>query len=159
MKYVWLALALVLVTIMSIFFNIVGGPTIVTEYLKHEQSEDLDFTFSYCVGESESEESVDSIEWGSGRVTIDVTLKPNCGTTWLFGDYRLKGNELVLGYKSIMPGLIACDCPYKATYEISGLEKKKYEIKLKEYAFIYKNPLVYKLFVGEVDDHVQIESL
>ena len=156
----WLCLALIVVISFAAIFNLFSGPVIVAEIFKHQQSEDLDLSFAYCRNESGARESIDSLSWSSGGLKIEATLTPGCGTTWLFGDYRInEDNELLLGYKSISPYTLACVCPYKVTYEISDIEKRDYTIRFKEYAVISKAPMIYKWIVGDVDDYVSVGEL
>jgi len=157
LKFSLIGLALVLAGMLVLLFHLAAGATVIQEYFYHEAPEELDFSFSYCRANSQANES--KIIWQEDVAVIDVTLSPNCGTSWLFGNYKvLESGTLVLGYKSIVPSIIGCDCGYPATYRITGLEKKGYEIELREYAFINKAPWLLRSWIEMGPDVVEIEE-
>lgn len=145
--------------VVALLFHLVAGATIVEEYFHHEAPDELDFSFSYCRADSQAEDHTSKIVWQDEVAVIDVTLSPNCGTSWIFGDYKVhESGTLVLGYKSIVPSILGCDCGYPATYRIAGLEKKDYEIEFREYAVIHKVPWLLRSWMDMGPDIVEIEE-
>lgn len=159
LKYSLIGLAVICAGALALLFHLAAGATIVVEYFHHEEPDELDFSFSYCHADPQTEDSTSKIEWKDGVAIIDVTLSPNCGTSWVFGNYKVdESGTLVLGYKSIAPSIIGCDCGYPATYRIAGLEKRDYEIELREYAFINKVPWLLRSWMEMGPDIVEIEE-
>lgn len=156
LKYVVILFLALLGLVGIVIFDLFGGPTIVQEYISHKQPENLSFSFSGCESSTYPPEAVDNTSWVGDTLNIDVTITPNCGTTWLFGSYKQVGSdELILGYKTIAPSFVGCNCDFKAKYSISGLEKKDYKIKIKEYSFINKVPKSLRMVYGIGDDIVE----
>ncbi|MBK1853322.1 hypothetical protein FE845_18420 [Marinobacter sp. 1-4A] len=159
LKYSLIGLAVLLACVLALLFHLAAGPTIVEEYFNHEAPDDLDFSFSYCSADSQDADDTSKIVWQEDVAIVDVTLSPNCGTSWIFGNYKvLESGKLVLGYKSIVPSIIGCDCGYPATYRIAGLEKRDYEIELREYAFINRTPWLVRSWVETGPDIVETEE-
>lgn len=161
-KWKWVAcvIGIVIVAFIALIFDLAGGPTIVQEYIRHDKPENLSFSFSGCNDSTYPPEAVDSTSWAGDTLTVDVTITPNCGTTWLFGSYKIVGeNDLILGYKTIAPTFIACNCDYTATYQISGLDKKNYNITIKEYAFINRYPASLRMLFDIGPDIVEVGDL
>lgn len=160
LKWTGALFALLVLVVAGMAFEVLGGPVIVQEYLRHEQPDNLSFSFSRCEGHG-PRSGPDSVQsWSGDTLRVDVNITPNCGTTWLFGSYRLQGeDELVLGYKSIVPGFVACDCNFKAAYEIAGIEKKDYRVTVREYALINRVPLLVRALIEGSEDLVWVEEL
>src|SRR5690554_6045006 len=159
LKYSLIGLAVPLACVLALLFHLAAGPTIVEEYFNHEAPDDLDFSFSCCSADSQDADDTSKIVWQEDVAIVDVTLSPNCGTSWIFGNYKvLESGKLVLGYKSIVPSIIGCDCGYLATYRIAGLEKRDYEIELREYAFINRTPWLVRSWVETGPDIVETEE-
>lgn len=157
LKISLISLAFVLAGMLAILFHLAAGATVIQEYSRHQKPDELDFSFSYCDENSPANEN--KIVWQEDVAVIDVTLSPNCGTSWIFGNYKvLESGTLVLGYKSIVPSVIGCNCRYPATYRIAGLEKKDYEIELREYAFINKVPWLLRSWIEMGPDVVEVEE-
>lgn len=159
LKYSLIGLAVLLAGVVALLFHLVAGATIVEEYFHHKAPDELDFSFGYCRADTQAEDHTSKIVWQDDVAVIDVTLSPNCGTSWIFGDYKVhEPGTLVLGYKSIAPSILGCDCGYPATYRIAGLEKKDYEIELREYAVINKVPWLLRNWMDIGPDIVEIEE-
>lgn len=157
LKFSLIGLTVILAGLLTLVFHLAAGATILREYFQHEAPDELDFSFSYCNADSQLDEG--GIEWEGDVAVIHVILSPNCGTSWIFGNYKaVEPGTLVLGYKSIVPSIIGCDCGYPATYRITGLEKGEYEIELHEYAFINKVPWLLRHFIDMSADIVEIEE-
>ncbi|MDH0097446.1 hypothetical protein L1F06_023380 [Ectopseudomonas hydrolytica] len=156
LKYLSWALGALFSLTAVILFHLAGGGTIVHEYFRHDPPEELEFSFGLCESEPRKPTRPEEILWKENTATINVILSPNCGTTWLLGNYKVEeGSKLVLGYKSIVPSIIGCDCNYPATYRIKGLENKEYEIELREYAFINKVPWLMQK-IADMDQDIVI---
>lgn len=160
-KWKWIAIlgGTLFASITGFGFDIAGGPTIVREHISHSKPDNLSFSFSRCNGSSHSIDTVDKASWNMGSLTIDVVVTPNCGTTWLLGSYKIVDeSELILGYKTISPALIGCNCDFKATYQIHNLDRRDYNITIKEYAFINKAPKTLRMLYDIGPDIVEIEE-
>ncbi|MCC6076665.1 hypothetical protein ACFPTX_02925 [Pseudomonas sp. GCM10022188] len=156
LKYLLLAVPL---TAAGLFFHLVGGATIVQEYFWHDAPEELGFSFDFCSRGTNEHPGVREIVWNKDTAIINTVLAPNCGTTWLFGNYKVEGgNKLILGYKSIVPSLTACNCNYRAIYRVEGLERKEYEVEIREYAFINKTPWLMRVMMEMDPGIVEIEE-
>ncbi len=159
LKYSMIGLAFLLAGVLALLFHLAAGATIVKEYFQHEEPDELDFSFSYCRADAQAEVNISKISWQDDVAVIDVTLSPNCGTSWIFGNYKVHDSgTLVLGYKSIIPSIIGCDCGYPATYRIAGLEKRDYDIELREYAFINRVPWLVRSWMEIGPDIVEIQE-
>lgn len=131
----------------------------VSEYFKHESPAELAFSFSYCSAGNKLGGNPAAINWQGEVAVIDVAISSNCGTTWIFAGYKLEEpGKLVLGYKSIVPWVIGCNCSYPATYRITGLEKRDYKIELREYAFINEVPWLVRSMMDVMPDIVEVEE-
>lgn len=156
LKWISVAAGVLLLFIMGIAFDVVNGPVIVREYLDHDQPDGLSFSFSRCSESSHSVDTVKSTRWDHGVLTVDAVVTPNCGTAWLLGSYKVVDDDrLVLGYKTIAPGLVACHCDFAVSYEIHGIARREYRIELEEYAFIHKIPAMARMLGYEEEDIVE----
>ncbi|WP_420590513.1 hypothetical protein [Bacterioplanoides sp.] len=136
-------LSLILLIVSLLSFDLIGGPTIISEYSNHNQHKSLSFSFSWCEEEVTSKNQVISTQWKHSSLIIKTTLTPNCGTTWLFGNYRMtNSNEIILEYKPIVPNVVGCNCAFRATYVIDGLNQKDYEILIVPEEPVIELPLI-----------------
>ncbi len=142
-----------IVIALSFFFYVSGGRLIIGEYIKRDNNENLSFSFSRCSDDSGGRNEVLSSEWLTNeKILVKGIANPNCGTTWLFGDYRVKGNSLTLVYSPVSVFALACVCSYQVEYEVSGLEKKDYEIRLSEENEIHEEPTFLYWLMGVYDE-------
>ena len=139
-------IVIVTLTLSGLIFHFSAGETIVSEYLTREQKENLEFSFGLCRDEFAYKNEITSSYWSKGgTLSVKGTATPNCGTTWIFGDYELTGEDLTLSYSPIMGSLVGCVCGYPVEYEIEGLEKREYNISLIELGGVYKQPMLLKM--------------
>ena len=118
---------------------------IISEYFSHEQAPNLDFEFHNCFsGPSRNPQEVKSLDWQNGKLQIEANLTPNCGTTWVYGNYELEGDKIELQYTSILSTAYGCLCDIEAVYEIEGLEQRDYKISIKETKWVFQD--LYWLF-------------
>ena len=130
----------------SLLFYALAGPTIVAEYVSRDSNENLDFSFEYCESEIKQKKPLLSRWVGENTLLVTGVATPNCGTSWIFGDFEVSEDNLTLTYSPVMHSLFACFCNYDVEYKITNLERREYNIKLAESGGIYKEPeLLYKL--------------
>ncbi|MFT5260714.1 MAG: hypothetical protein ACI810_002469 [Gammaproteobacteria bacterium] len=140
-KIITLIIATIAFMGLFLVFHLSSGEVIFSEYLNRDHHDDLDFDFSYCVDESAYKNRITDSHWGKdGVFSIKGTAAQNCGTTWIFGGYELEGDNLILNYTPIISSLFACVCGYPVEFEITGLEKREYNITLIEKGGVYKQP-------------------
>jgi len=84
-------------------------------------------------------EGVRSQTWrGDDTLFVEAVLIENCATRPSAGNYTVQGDRIALSYalhqpvaniegKSV-PIRTACDCPYRLTYEITGLPRADYRV-------------------------------
>jgi hypothetical protein len=127
--------------VLSFLFYVLSGHLIIKEYITRESNPNLSFSFNHCSESGDGMDRVISSEWLSDdRLIIKGIVNPNCATTWLFGDYRINENSLSLIYSPVSMYFMACVCSHKVEYEISGIERKEYEIQFLEEGEIYEEP-------------------
>ncbi len=85
-------------------------------------------------------EGIRSRAWrDDGTLFLEAVLIENCGTPPREGDYTINGNTIALSYRleappvykldgKIVPMLAACNCPYRLTYELSGIPRADYHV-------------------------------
>lgn len=85
-------------------------------------------------------EGIRSQTWrADGTLFLEAVLIENCATPPKLGDYTVKGNMISLSYRLAPPpvakidgksviGLAACNCPYRLTYEITGVPRGDYSV-------------------------------
>ncbi|NIB44797.1 hypothetical protein HBA55_34775 [Pseudomaricurvus alkylphenolicus] len=134
-----LGLILTLATALAVFvFNVMAGPTILGVYFGGELNDNLRFSFERCDDQEDAwKDSISRKYWNGNTLIVEGYAVPNCGTTWLFGDYHLDGNHISLIYKPIMPSLAACVCAFDVEYQIAGLEKGDYTLSIAEEGGIF----------------------
>ena len=134
------ASTIIVVLVAAVLFYSNAGPAIVSEYASRTSKDNLDFSFGFCGDELASEKPLSSNWIDENTLLVTGTATPNCGTSWIFGDYAVDENNLTLTYKPVMPYLFACICNYDVEYEITNLERREYNIKLVESEGIYQEP-------------------
>ena len=68
-------------------------------------------------------------------LVVEGYVNTFCGGAIIKGSYLIEGNDLILEYDIKITGAITlCNCPHKVIYEISELEKKDYNIILRQLA-------------------------
>ncbi len=146
------AIGLILIQVIALgafVFHIMAGPTILDIYLDGKFKEDLSFTFKRCDDDKGIwKDSISEKYWEGDDLIVRGYAVPNCGTSWMFGDFHLSGDHLSLKYKPIMPALAACVCAYDVTYQISGLEKKEYTLSIGEEGGIFVEDSWYYKLLG-----------
>ncbi|MFT5594025.1 MAG: hypothetical protein ACI8SR_002412 [Oceanicoccus sp.] len=143
-----------------VFFDLAAGPSIMSQMFFHQQADNLDFSFSQCEEDANDAPLSETKSWDNETLIINSEVYSNCGTVWLFGDYKINSNdELVLGYKAIDSTILACKCKFNVTYKINGIAKKDYKTSYKDYAYIVRTPFLLELFGGSNYDLEQSEEL
>lgn len=86
------------------------------------------------------EEGIRSQTWrADGTLLLEAVLIENCATPPKQGDYTIKGNTIYLSYRlapqpvvnidgKSVPMRAACNCPYRLTYEITGIPRADYRV-------------------------------
>lgn len=137
------AVIFLITTLLCLVFYFLAGPAIIKEALNRDDPESLRFSFSFC-GDELATESVLSTSWlNDDTLQIKAMATPNCGASWLFGDYELNGNNIQLTYSSVMPNILACTCGYPVEYIISPIKKDEYNIALRAGKKIYSPPSIF----------------
>ena len=74
---------------------------------------------------------LNSIWVSQDTLVVEGLVKTFCGGATITGDYRVRGNDLVLVY-SVKPGLVVttCNCARKVVYRISNLPCQNYLISI-----------------------------
>lgn len=136
------------VAILLILFDTWGGMTIIKYALENNEQDNLSFSFSSCRHDpGDRKNTVHSQKWADNRLTIEGTVHPNCGATWLFGSYDRESDELTLKYKSTIAYYFACTCPKRVTYTIDNIPKQQCNISFREEEPLQFNPAInYFLF-------------
>ena len=135
-------------TLLCLVFYFLAGPAIIKEALSRDDPENLRFSFSFC-GDELATESVLSATWlNDDTLQIKAMATPNCGASWLFGDYDLNENNIQLTYSSVMPSILACTCGYPVEYIISPINKGEYNIGLSAGKEIYSPPSIFNRLIG-----------
>ena len=135
-----------------VIFDVIGGPIIIRDLYKNKQPE-LEFSFSRCSSDVYGTNEVVSERWNDDELIVEAKAYTNCAATWLFGEYRIEGDSIVLGYRPIMPGLMACECGFDVSYKIYDLPRGKYALYVKEIDGqlfeSFFNSFLMQLLVGE----------
>ena len=149
-KYALILAAIQAVALAAVVFHIMAGPTIIGEYLNSNFKDNLEFTFQRCDDESTVfNNTISKSYWNGSDLIIEGVVVPNCGATWMFGDYQASGNNLVLKYRPIYSSLMLCECAQDVQYRISGMEKRDYELSIIEEGGVIVEPTWYhKLFTS-----------
>lgn len=130
-----------------VFLDWLGAIVIANQYLFEQTPREFSFSFKRCGGnEGPITDFVTSRNWNGRTLVIKGVASPNCAATWLFGGYKIAGDELSLTYSSVQFGAMACVCPTEVQYEIEGLPAKDYKISIEEGPLIEYRPLTYALF-------------
>ena len=96
--------------------------------------QNLNFTVGECNSEIDPYTNpmfgIISKEWlNENTLLIKAYLKTYCGGVEIRGDFKIKGDKLILEYDFITGEyLTQCNCAHELNYEISNLEKKDYSI-------------------------------
>jgi hypothetical protein len=76
-------------------------------------------------------EGIRSRAWrADGTLFLEAVLIESCGVPPRQGDYVIKGDTIYLSYEMAkLEGARAlCNCPYRLTYEISGIPRADYQV-------------------------------
>ena len=135
-------------TLLVLLFFLLGGPLIIDEYLKRESKDDLSFSFSSCKDDSKYlNDQILSLRIEGDILFVRATATPNCGTTWIFGDYSINGQNIELYYKPVLASVLACICAHELEYEVEGISVKDYKITINHQEELYSDPLwFYNIF-------------
>ena len=112
-------------------FVVFGGPSIIEYWVANSRGDGFSFHFERCEGPTRTQANPIRPEWdASGTLLISTVAEANCGTSWMFGDYSIRSNTVILEYQAIVPLEQLCVCPHKVMYRIAGLPKKSYRVQL-----------------------------
>lgn len=113
---------------------------IVSEYLKKESKDELSFSFSSCKDDSKYfNDEIISSRIDGNTLFVKAEATPNCGTTWIFGDYSINGSNIELYYKPVLASVMACICVHELEYEIQGVNVKDYKITIVHQEELYND--------------------
>lgn len=129
-------------------FCLLGGPLIVNEYLKRENKDELNFSFSSCKDDNKYlNDQIISSRIDGNRLSVKAAATPNCGTTWIFGDYLITDHNIELYYTPVLVSVVGCVCTHELEYEIQGVNVKDYKITIKQQEELYSDPSwLYNIF-------------
>jgi hypothetical protein len=133
-KYRAINIFITLFFLLAIFvFFAQGWPSVIQAIAAHNEPDNLSFNFSRCDSNAQiGTDSIQKTQWTeNGEFVVHATVVPNCGTTWILGNYSVSGKDLTLTYQPIVSTYLACVCYQNLEFEISGLPKKKYNLQLK----------------------------
>lgn len=143
----------ILVLILGLAFSVLlfflfGGPLIIEEYLKRESKDELSFSFSSCKDDTKYlNDQILSSRIEENTLFVKVAATPSCGTTWIFGDYSINGQNIELQYKPVLVSTMACICAHELEYEIEGISEKGYKITINHQEELYSDlSWFYKIF-------------
>ena len=123
-KYGVGTLSLPTILIAGFLFYSFAGHVVVAEYFKREGTPSLKFTFSRCTNTQNEKHEIISSEWNKDNVfVLKGVVIPDCGTTWIFGSYKVNENQLTLIYSPVMASLLACTCAHNVEYKVTGDRK------------------------------------
>jgi hypothetical protein len=135
-------------------FTYFGGPEIVGYILANPAKSELQFEYKLCPEEHILSGSAPppTIQWdATSTARISAIAEANCGTSWLFGDYAVKGDIITLEYQAIVSQYYLCDCAHRVTYRIREIPRREYTIQISARREIYSRLWLWKL-LGLVED-------
>lgn len=139
----WSVLALFLYGLFYAFLDW-GGPAIVHHALLQPHKSELSFEFQACKEGADFDKTGPPVmAWEDARtLRVTVIAEANCGASWFFGDYSVRGNTIGLEYTPIASSYYMCDCEHQVTYRIRDLPKKNYRLE------VTAQPEVYTAWMG-----------
>lgn len=135
-------------------FTYFGGPEIVGYLLANPAKSELQFEYKLCPGDTIFSGSAPppTIQWeATSMARISAIAEANCGTSWLFGDYAVKGDTISLEYQAIVSRYVLCDCAHLVTYRIRDIPRREYTVQIFARPEIYSRLWLWKL-LGLVED-------
>ena len=124
----------------TLLFLLLGGTLIINEYINRESKDELSFSFSSCKDDNKYfNDQILSSRMEGDTLFVKSAATPNCGTTWIFGDYSINGSNIELYYKPVLASATACICSHELEYEIQGLNMKDYKITINHQGELYSD--------------------
>ena len=151
---VWAVVPTYAVLGIAAVFTYLGGPEIVGYVLANPAKSELQFKYKLCPRDTIFSGSAPPpvIQWeATSMVRISAIAESNCGTSWLFGDYAVKGDTISLEYQAIVSRYVLCDCAHPVTYRIRDVPKREYTVQIFARPEIYSRLWLWKL-LGLVED-------
>jgi hypothetical protein len=140
--------------IMSVF-TYFGGPEIVGYILANPAKAELQFEYKLCPEDNIFRGSAPppTIQWeATSTARISAIAEANCGTSWLFGDYAVKGDIITLEYQAIVSRYYLCDCAHQVSYRILDIPRRDYIVEVHARPEIYARLWLWKPLLGLVED-------